>query len=529
MEFTFAAKRDKKRVFDLLQGRYEIRFGKTRKSERVLYDTFDWRIYAAGMKVEEVREDGPTVTEWREKDGGTLLGRVEGGTAVLVGPKAAGPQWERLKQVLKHRALMPVIRMEVSARLADLCDRRGKIVARLAVETATVHAGKGRAGKVLPTVLKLGRLKGYEQEHAQLVADLEKTGLIARAAFPVLDQIFEAAGIAPMNYSSKISINLDPAMKSEQAMRKILARLADTMEKNRKGTIADIDTEFLHDFRVAVRRTRSGLGQMKSSVPPGTLDRYRTAFGWLGEITGPTRDLDVYLLKFDEYAGRLPPSTAKNLEPLRRHLVKRQKEEQGKLAAELSGERYAKLIAGWKKTLEKPWRSRAAGWEGMLPAGEAAGQRILKLHKKVMKLGARLRDDSPPSSVHELRIACKKLRYMIEFFRSFYDEDMTREPVERLKDLQDVLGDFQDYEVHRQKLYGFAEELWKSKTASPALLLAMGELAESLSERQRKARSEIAGRFGAFAVKEEAEKFKEVFLSERERTGSDESGGHLQH
>lgn len=70
-------------------------------------------------------------------------------------------------------------------------------------------------------------------------------------------------------------IPLDPQLCADAAMRRILLALLEAMEVNETGTIANLDTEFLHGFRVAVRRTRSVLGQMKTVFPPATLIRFQ--------------------------------------------------------------------------------------------------------------------------------------------------------------------------------------------------------------------------------------------------------------
>ena len=69
------------------------------------------------------------------------------------------------------------------------------------------------------------------------------------------------------------------------------------------GIVADVDSEFLHDFRVAVRRTRSVLKLLGDVLPAGLADRLGPEFRWLGDVTTPTRDLDVYLLELDSLAA----------------------------------------------------------------------------------------------------------------------------------------------------------------------------------------------------------------------------------
>ncbi len=68
------------------------------------------------------------------------------------------------------------------------------------------------------------------------------------------------------------------------------------MRWNEAGLRADLDSEFLHDWRVAVRRTRCLLGQLKQVFPAGETRRLRSELGWLARLTGPLRDLDVFLL-----------------------------------------------------------------------------------------------------------------------------------------------------------------------------------------------------------------------------------------
>src|SRR5205814_6144881 len=107
----------------------------------------------------------------------------------------------------------------------------------------------------------------------------------------------------------KISVQLDPHQPAAVAVATVLASLLDTLEANVPGTIADIDTEFLHDLRIAVRRTRSALKLAGDVLPAGLAARFRPGFKWLGDLTTPTRDLDVYLLGFGGMAAGLVAAT----------------------------------------------------------------------------------------------------------------------------------------------------------------------------------------------------------------------------
>ena len=82
--------------------------------------------------------------------------------------------------------------------------------------------------------------------------------------------------------------------------------MLEVIEANLEGTIADIDSEFLHDLRVSVRRSRSVQRELKRVFPPDELAHYRAEFRWLQQATGDVRDLDVHVLEFDDMRALVP-------------------------------------------------------------------------------------------------------------------------------------------------------------------------------------------------------------------------------
>lgn len=60
-------------------------------------------------------------------------------------------------------------------------------------------------------------------------------------------------------------------MRADQASVIIYRQLLRTIQMNECNTVADIDSEFLHDFRIAIRRTRAGLSQIKHTLPSPSL------------------------------------------------------------------------------------------------------------------------------------------------------------------------------------------------------------------------------------------------------------------
>jgi CHAD domain-containing protein len=72
--------------------------------------------------------------------------------------------------------------------------------------------------------------------------------------------------------------------------------------------------------------------------------------------------------------------------------------------------------------------------------------RAQKREAKVRRHGRSLKrlDDT---QLHALRISIKKLRYATDCFGSLFDRDAVRHMLERLADLQDVLGEINDLHV----------------------------------------------------------------------------------
>ena len=116
----------------------------------------------------------------------------------------------------------------------------------------------------------------------------------------------------------------------------------------------------------------------------------------------------------------------------------------------------------------------------------------------MLRGGAAIADDSPAEDLHRLRKRCKELRYALEVFAPVIAKGPRKRAVAQLKGLQDVLGRFQDAEVHRQALRGFAGDMMV-EGAPAAAMLAMGELIGHLDADQDRARREFDGAFASFA------------------------------
>jgi CHAD domain-containing protein len=311
--------------------------------------------------------------------------------------------------------------------------------------------------------------------------------------------------------SSKLRVTLDPADRADAAAVTILRRLLAIVELNLPGTLADVDSEFLHDLRVAVRRSRALQRELRGVFAPEPLRVFRDGFRELQAITGPTRDLDVQLLEFGELAAGLGDGAAADVAPLHQLLELRLVAERNTMVRALRSKRTRALLDNWGDFLDglvaAPEADRP---DAARPVADVAAERIGKVYRRMVKMGRAIDDDSPHEALHELRKKGKELRYLLEFFSSLYPAGVVKPMVATLKGLQDVLGRFQDREVQADLLRALGDDI-AAMEGGAAALMAMGVLVERLTEQQEHARAEFAASFEQFAAKPQREVVAETF------------------
>ncbi|MGO9188335.1 MAG: CHAD domain-containing protein [Streptosporangiaceae bacterium] len=478
---------------------------------RTWLDTFDWRLYRAGLMLE---------FEQARRDGRLLLSRADG-TPQAEQPVTGwpprrpaldlppGPVRDRIMVLIRPRALLPIVRAFSTVRVTRLLNADGKTVARLAAEHITVTAvaasptavGPTAAGTTaeLPLRLAIADVRGYPGQARRASTLLAGVPGVSSASQGVFTAALTALGRHPADYTSGVDAEITASMPASVAVARLLLRLLDTLEQNVDGVLRDIDTEFLHDLRVAVRRTRSAIKLLGEVLPADLAEHYKTEFKWLGDLTTPTRDLDVHLLGFGPMTAQLVAASPADLEPLRAFLVRRRAREFRRLAAALRGPRFRAITDDWRKALLEIRDAAPPRRRREPTAAELALRTTGHAFRRIATHGAAITADSPPESLHDLRKRAKELRYLLEFFAPLHDPVAYRKVVGELKSLQDCLGDFQDSQVQREEIHTLADAMLAERAAPAATLLAMGEIAAKLTLSQAEARADFARRFARFA------------------------------
>jgi CHAD domain-containing protein len=477
---------------DVLAAHLVVQNGSVRAADRTFYDTFDARLRDAGAAL--VHADGRLAL----LDPGSFAERAgepcaEPPGRLFAAELARGGLRDLLAPLTGVRALTPVARVRSRERAMRVLNDDAKTVVRLTVEEPAL-VGPGRRRTPLPPRVRLEPVRGYDKALRRVRGVLENGAGLRPAPFSLVDEA-RAAGGAPCAPPARVPLR--PGQRADEAVAAVLHRMLEIVEANLPGTIADVDSEFLHDLRVAVRRTRSVQRRLAAVFPPEPLAHFRDEFRWLQRASGPARDLDVYVLEFDGFAA----AHRQRLEPLRGLLAAHRRAAHRRMVRALRSARAARLLSEWRAFLDD---LPAAAADSDRPdaarrVDAVAGAEIRSVHARMLRAGAAIGDASPPEPLHDLRKRGKELRYLLELFGGLYPGRVAGEMVRSLKSLQDALGRFQDRQVQAATLRSLGDEVAALDGGADALM-AMGLLVERLEEEQAAARAEFAERFEAFAA-----------------------------
>jgi len=230
------------------------------------------------------------------------------------------------------------------------------------------------------------------------------------------------------------------------------------LQKNIHGMVAGNDVEYLHQMRVALRRLRVALRMAEKVHADATLSALRGELAAWADALGKIRDWDVFIAgqeqcQVQSLTHRVPEHAG--LQALLEHCeaqrvgcyaalrsVARQRELQGLML------RFAIWMnsAYWQQMEEHTPR-----------IDEFATRQLQRLSKRYRQTVLHL-DTLDATSLHDLRIHTKKLRYSAEFFSSLYGIKSKNSFMLALGEVQEVLGKINDASVANRLLDELASD-----------------------------------------------------------------------
>ncbi|GAB6193530.1 CHAD domain-containing protein [Desulfocastanea catecholica] len=427
---------------------YTISFERGEKWPAVLLDTFDAELLDSAKMLFQLEEKllcfdvrtGQMVEQAAPKKWSFAVDLPE------------GPVTSQLTGVSNLRAFLPVAEIDICLLHGLLLDDEQKTRARLS--TLSMQRGQKVVG-VGSTVY----LRGYGQAHTDLCRWLEKLGAIP---CPDVGQVFAWLDIKREIYTAKPTVQIHPDAPARESAVTIINAFMQTARRNENGVVADYDTEFLHDYRVSFRKVRSVLSLFKGVFEVSATARLKKDFASLMQKTNTLRDLDVYLLNKEQCFSLVPTETHEGLHILFDYLAGERKKQHKSVSKFIRSKVYLEEIDRLEKLFADS-SALAGGPKGQEKSLVFASGLILKRYTTVCKIARSIDEKTSDEGIHQLRINCKKLRYLMEFFAPLFAKDDMKTLVKALKSLQDNLGNFNDYSVQqiflrqilREKMSGF--------------------------------------------------------------------------
>ncbi|SDI76234.1 CHAD domain-containing protein [Billgrantia gudaonensis] len=272
-----------------------------------------------------------------------------------------------------------------------------------------------------------------------------------------------------------------PALKGLSLAERVHGRLVHHYQRIRAlepGVKAGWDPEFLHQYRVNLRRSRAIAESLLSITPKPKVKKALEGVKRSARATSRLRDLDVFLMGLE---GK-PEGERGAIEPAVAAWLREQAEaEHRALCQRMASRRYRKQLRRWRDALDaKPMRNLLDTLEP-----DAIEQVLTERMARHDAQWRALDDTAPDEAIHTLRKTVKRVRYLAELA-----PDRHRDLLDRLPTRQTLLGDFQDIASQRGLLAEFREAP-ATASLSPQTDDALTAWDRALSDRMAELRSRI--------------------------------------
>jgi CHAD domain-containing protein len=255
-----------------------------------------------------------------------------------------------------------------------------------------------------------------------------------------------------------------------ERVRKLALRQLNRLVSLEPKVLRDEFPEAVHDLRVASRRLQSLLDFLYPVPRPPHLRKLRRRLKQARKVLGELRNQDVLVARIARVLARKRAARREAWEAGHEYVVKLRSKTVERAHRELSSLNLAQVYVRLRQELtafEEPEASKAepsshsVALPGPVPTGDAPSEQLIafgretdaavrfakrlgELWKDFDALAAKSRRD--PGVLHTLRIATKRLRYLLEVAAAL-NVAGSSEALHWLHDLQGKLGDWHDLEV----------------------------------------------------------------------------------
>lgn len=223
----------------------------------------------------------------------------------------------------------------------------------------------------------------------------------------------------------------------------VLSGQAESLNQLHRGVMLGLDDEFLHQYRIALRRSRAVAESLAEVTGNKSLKSHISHLKRHAQATSNLRDLHVFRQDLPQLCSDQPEL----LRALEQWVCARVGKEQKKLAKRLGSKRYRQSLHSWEDELQSRQFRKLIDKLSTRDVQKSVEHRLRMFNRKT----AELLHDAPDEDIHNLRKLLKRIRYLMEL-----DIDSWKSALKTLRQRQDLYGRFQDLHVQIELVKRFA-------------------------------------------------------------------------
>ena len=200
----------------------------------------------------------------------------------------------------------------------------------------------------------------------------------------------------------------------------------------------------VHDFRVAARRLLAALDLLRAVMRDPRIQKMRRTLKDQLDDLDDLRNIQTLLADISEIIREMPA-----LKPYQEYLQHKEKKLLRTARKEIKSIKIESLSKRTRKLSQTIEALKQTDLDTSLFA-------VVDESYAIVNQRFALVDPSQPATIHRVRLAFKKFRYMIEVIYPIL-QDIPTDYLKRLHDYQAAMGDIQDMEVALQELADFCE------------------------------------------------------------------------
>ena len=452
------------------------------RQEDIYLDTFDWRLFRRGLALRLRRTNGKNF--YTLKNVGKITdGRIEHREIEIeIKQNVRDPADVTSEDILREitsiiypRRLMVQLALHTEREPCNILSADGTEMEILFDSTGFQALGFNQPHKTnrlfeIEIELKQGAPASLES----IATNIEKTFNLPQSPKSKLETAIESLGIRFPAKNTPLALVVHGEDRFDVSAQKILSFQLSRLQQNIPGAVADIDTEFVHQARVATRRMRTMIRLFRGAIPERSAIYFAGELLWLASLFGAVRDLDVFMLNLPKFLAEIELAPKKVIGILLRQIQEERQFLLADLKAGLTSTRFRIFSLRLSTFAKRKPAVNPLSPLALTTVDKIAPEIISTRVEEVMKRGNILLMRPKLKNYHKLRIEFKKLRYASEFFNSALGGRLSPFIVEVVK-IQDCLGELQDTVFTK----GLIEKLlkkWKGGVLDPLLVFTLGEI-----------------------------------------------------